>query len=111
MTEETKPAESSGPSIPALKTEIQMLQQEIRILEGKLKNRRPEFVQALKADNERLTARAQELERIWLGVQLDLLQPKDKDEMNLKVETQKISAAASFRASSIDESLWKNLVS
>jgi hypothetical protein len=111
---DTKGSDKKTPELTgtdAVKADIQTLQQEIRILEGKLKNRRPEALAGIKQENEVLKKRLEALEGILLAAKMDLVRSKDKDEATQAWDALKAGATLSFQAAGMDEALWKDSVS
>lgn len=97
--------------IDALEEEIKSLEKEMRIMEGMLKNRRPEVIKALQQENEQLKVRAKYIEGVLLKVMADAEKPRHNDELTIKFQALKEAAIRFFKKEKIDANVWKNIES
>lgn len=94
-----------------LRGEIEKIEAEIHILQGRLKNRNPALAKAVKRENDELGARLKKLQTALYGALADSLMPRSPDDARLHVESLREGALGYFRKTDVDESLWKSIES
>lgn len=104
-------AAPSASKVDDLRSQIQQIQTEIKIFEGMLKNRRPEFTATAKKETETLRSRTDRLTLILQGMTRELLLPRDREEWRHQVDLLKSACVDACKRSNIDEALWKDIES
>jgi hypothetical protein len=97
--------------VEALTQKVAQLESEVRTLEGRAANRDPRVVAAVKRENETLKKRIEALEQALYGLLAERASPHSPEELKQKTEILQQTAAEYCKKNSIDQSLWKNLVS
>lgn len=91
--------------------DVKTLETEIKILEGRLKNRNPVALEQSKKENEALKVKIQNLEKAFFVLLSGTTQPKKEDEQKLGTEALRLAAVDYFKASNTNIDLWKNIES
>lgn len=105
------PEDKAASKLTEMRTEIEGLQLEVKILEGMIKNRKPEVVGSLKADNAKLEKTKSELEQILFAAIVHSLTSNTTAEHQAKYENLRKSSLNYFKKAGIDSAIWKNLES
>ena len=71
---EESPEEQAANKLSQMRGEIEQFQQEVKILEGMLKNRKPEVVGSIKKENDVLEKKKNELEVVFYAAVKQVLQ-------------------------------------
>jgi hypothetical protein len=85
--------------------------QEVRTLEGKLANRNPKLIEALKKENDELEKRFQVLKNVLFAMISESYLARNADEFKLQYEVLKQAALEYFKVSNTDPELWKSIAS
>jgi hypothetical protein len=97
--------------IKALQAQITVLNQDSKIIEGKLANRDPKLVAKLESENAFIKARIEKLELAIGAVFTRSNQPTSLDDLKTQYEILRSAAVEYFKKNNVDAELWKNIVS
>jgi hypothetical protein len=85
--------------------------QEVRSLEGKIANRDPKTIEALKKENDALSRRFDLLKNVLFAMIAESYLARNADEFKLQYEVLKQAALEYFKTSNTDPELWKSIAS
>jgi hypothetical protein len=97
--------------INGLQATLQVLNAEVRMLEGKLSNRDPALCQKLKSENAELQKRFDLLKNVLFAMISESYQPRNADEVKLQYEVLRLAAVEYFKNTKTDPELWKSIES
>lgn len=95
--------------IAALEEALAPLEKDIRTLEGRVANRKPEILVSLKNENTAMRTRLARLEKALLALLLESLNPMNLEDARTSLDALRFSALDFCKLSNIDPDLWKNL--
>lgn len=105
------PEEELRDKVAALEQEAKVLESEIRVSEGRLKNRNPQKLAELQKENEALRIRALNLQKCLFGMLMEASVPRTPEDSTLYHDVLKAGSIEYFKKASIDVALWKDIAS
>lgn len=109
MSKETQ--EEIHERILKLNQEISALRNEVKRLQGLLKNRAPAVLEKAKSENAGLKTRMQLLEKALFGILVDSEKPRVAEEERLQYEVLRQTTLELCQKADINPEVWKSLVS
>lgn len=104
-------AEEISARIDVLQAEVQKLEQEMRIVQGRLKNLDPAVLKTLQEENQKQTTRTELLIRAIEYCSLYLIHPKQAEDLEMENQSLRAAAIELFKKENVTPELWKNLES
>ncbi len=105
------PAEEVKLRIKTLEENIQSLQRQIKILNGRLIALDPQAAKQIESENKIFESRIQKLEIILFALITENQSSKDPADAKLKFEVFRAAALDYFKKANVDPETWKNLAS
>jgi hypothetical protein len=104
------PESESHARIDALHDQVKGLEAELKTLEGRLANRDPNLVVALRKENQELRNRSVKLIRAYFALVSEATAIRDDDPRRTELETLRTAAMQYFQKNNVNPEIWKNLV-
>jgi hypothetical protein len=105
------PAAPTESKITVLTEQLKQLEQSIRTIEGRIRNRDPKLTKALQQENAELLKKLSSLERALFAVLVDADLPRTAPEFQQRHVVLQQNAVEFFKQTKIDNELWKNIES
>lgn len=97
--------------VTQLETQLKSLENEIKIINGKLKNRSVSRISELEPENQKLREELKQQQRILLGVLIDNFRPNQASDEKIQFENYKLGTLEYMKKLEIEPDLWKNIES
>lgn len=97
--------------VDATRADVEKLEQDMRMFQGKLRNLDPQRKAHLETENAALLKRQEQLQDSVARVTLLLSQPLPGAERDLEFESLRYAAVESLKKENVPPELWKNLES
>lgn len=111
MAEEENTETALIQRVETLRIDARALENEIRILEGRIKNRSQFNIQAIEKENELNKRKAAETLKVLHALLIDELKPRQLNDFHAWIEVLRKSATSYFVESKANIDLWKNIES
>ncbi len=104
-----EPKEKQTPQELSPADQVDLLEKEVKILQGRLNNRDPKASSTLKKENQELAQRMVQLQKALLGLVNETQKPKQEEDAKTQLEVLRKTVVDYCKKNNIDQEIWKNL--
>ncbi|MCC7442126.1 MAG: hypothetical protein IT285_10855 [Bdellovibrionales bacterium] len=105
------PGAEARARVDQLRADTEVLAKEVKILEGRLRNRDPAAIAEIQKENAVLREKGAKLQRALHALLADSFQARQGSDLELELEAIREAAVSYLKAAGIEEGIWKDIVS